>query len=149
VAASSTWTDPDGIRRPAGEVHAWIPGTNQTLCGLPLHRSQLGRHPYVDWEDILPESGRHADAVRRVCPRCDAATRRPRRPRRRDDRGRAPAASALSGAREPPLRLVQNAAPRGASAPPTPGTTGVAAPPLPFSGGCAAASYAVDDRSMR
>jgi hypothetical protein len=87
VAASSTWTDPDRVRRPAGEVHAWIPGTNQTLCGLPLHRSQLGGYPHVDWTDIHPESGRHADAVRRVCPRCDAATR-PRHSRRRDDRNR-------------------------------------------------------------
>lgn len=25
MAASSTWTDPDGVRRPAGEVHARIP----------------------------------------------------------------------------------------------------------------------------
>src|SRR4051812_25509391 len=39
VAASSQWTDADGVRRPAGEVHAWTPGTNQTLCGLALSRS--------------------------------------------------------------------------------------------------------------
>ena len=87
MAASSTWVDPDGIRRPAGEVHAWTPGTNQTLCGLALSRSQLGRFPHVDWADVRPESGRHADEVRRVCPRCTAATTRHRatahRPRRR------------------------------------------------------------------
>ncbi len=76
VAASSEWTDPDGVRRPGGEVHAWTPGTNQTLCGLALSRSRLGRYPHVEWEDILPESGRHADAVRRVCPRCAAGVGR-------------------------------------------------------------------------
>jgi hypothetical protein len=78
VAASGSWVDPDGIRRPAGEVHGWVPGTNQTLCGLALSRSQLGRFPHVDWADVRPESGRHADEVRRVCPRCDAATGRRR-----------------------------------------------------------------------
>jgi hypothetical protein len=85
VAASSEWIDPDGVRRPGGEVHAWTPGTNQTLCGLALSRSRLARYPHVDWEDIRPESGRHADAVGRVCPRCDAGTS-PRRARHR--RGR-------------------------------------------------------------
>jgi hypothetical protein len=71
VAASSEWVDPDGVRRPAGEVHAWTPDTNQTLCGLALSRSRLGRYPHVDWEDVRPESGRHADAVQRVCrPGC-------------------------------------------------------------------------------
>lgn len=34
AAATGTWTDPDGIRTPAVEVHAWHPGTNQSLCGL-------------------------------------------------------------------------------------------------------------------
>jgi hypothetical protein len=78
VAASSEWTDPDGVRRPAGEVHAWTPGTNQTLCGLALARSLLGRFPHVEWDDIRPESGRHADEVRRVCPRCAAGAGRRR-----------------------------------------------------------------------
>ena len=68
VAASSEWIDPDGVRRPSGEVHAWTSGTNQTLCGLALSRSQLARYPHVDWEDIRPESGRHADAVRAGVP---------------------------------------------------------------------------------
>jgi hypothetical protein len=83
VAASSGWTDPDGVRRPGGEVHGWVPGTNQTVCGLSLSRSRLDRYPHTDWADVRPESGRHADAVRRVCPRCAAAAR-PRRgtPRR-------------------------------------------------------------------
>ena len=49
VAASSSWTDPDGVRLPAGEVHAWERGTNQTVCGLPLHRSALGRFSHVTW----------------------------------------------------------------------------------------------------
>jgi hypothetical protein len=74
VAASAQWVDPDGIRRPAGEVHAWQPGTNSTVCRLQLSRSQLRRFPHVPWEDVLPESGAHADQVSRVCPHCRAAT---------------------------------------------------------------------------
>jgi hypothetical protein len=81
VAASGEWVDPDGIRMPAGEVHAWEPGRNQTLCGLPLARAQLRRFPHVSWADVQPETGRDADEVRRVCPRCAAATGR-----RRDER---------------------------------------------------------------
>lgn len=79
VAASSTWVDPDdGVRTPAGEVHAWTPGTNQTLCGLALSRSGLLRFPHVAWPDVQPETGGSADRVQRVCPRCAAAMgRRP------------------------------------------------------------------------
>jgi hypothetical protein len=85
VAASSDWRDEDGVRLPAGEVHAWEPGTNQTLCGLALSRSGLRRFPHVRWPEILPESGGAADEVRRVCPRCAAAVggRRSERPWRR------------------------------------------------------------------
>ncbi|MFJ8831603.1 hypothetical protein [Micromonospora aurantiaca] len=36
VAASREVPGDDGVRRPGGEVHAWLPGRNQTLCGLPL-----------------------------------------------------------------------------------------------------------------
>ena len=68
--------------RAGGEVHAWTPGVNQTLCGFALIRSRLGRYPHVDWDDIRSESGRHADVVRRVCPRCMAGSR-PRRDVRR------------------------------------------------------------------
>jgi hypothetical protein len=79
VAASDTWTDPDGIRAPAGEVHAWLPETNQTLCGLALSRTRLFRFPHVPWEEVNPESGGWADRVQRVCPRCEDATgKRPR-----------------------------------------------------------------------
>ena len=88
VAASSGWIDPDGVRRPGGEVHAWVPGTNQTVCGLPLHRARLDRYPHVTWEDADPASGRHADAVRRACPRCSAAARPRRDARQRGQRGR-------------------------------------------------------------
>ncbi|GHA76461.1 hypothetical protein GCM10010512_03650 [Streptomyces thermoviolaceus subsp. thermoviolaceus] len=72
VASSGQWTDEeDGRRRlPAGEVHAWEPGRNETVCGLSLSRSQLGRFPHVGWPDVLPESGGAADRVRRVCRRC-------------------------------------------------------------------------------
>jgi hypothetical protein len=83
VAATGEWTDPDGIRAPSGEVHAWLPGTNQTLCGLSLHRSQLLRFPHIDWLDAQPATGRDADEVGAVCHRCAAGMGR----RRRDDRG--------------------------------------------------------------
>ncbi|CAM3130195.1 MULTISPECIES: hypothetical protein [Streptomyces] len=77
VAASGRWFDEDdGRRLPAGEVHAWEPGTNQTVCGLALSRSQLARFPHVEWPDILPESGGAADRVQRVCPRCAAVAGR-------------------------------------------------------------------------
>jgi hypothetical protein len=87
VAASSRWTDPDGVRVPAGEVHAWEPGRNETVCGLSLHRSALERFPHVRWADVQPATGRHADAVGRVCPRCAAGTgqRRDEKPWRRVD----------------------------------------------------------------
>jgi hypothetical protein len=78
VAASSQWVDPDGVRMPAGEVHAWEQGTNQTLCGLALARSELRRFAHVTWADVQPATGRDADEVRRVCPRCAAATGRRR-----------------------------------------------------------------------
>ncbi len=72
VAASGQWTDEeDGRRRlPAGEVHAWEPGRNETVCGLSLSRSQLVRFPHVSWPDTFPESGGAADRVPRVCRRC-------------------------------------------------------------------------------
>ena len=80
VAASGTWTDPDGVRQPAGEVHGWQPGTNGTACGLALSRSQLRTFGDVTWADVQPESGGRADAVQVVCPRCAAAVGgRPRR----------------------------------------------------------------------
>jgi len=74
VAASGDWVDPDGARLPAGEVHGWLPGLNQTLCGLALSRSGLVRFAHIRWEDVQPESGGAADRVARVCPRCAAAT---------------------------------------------------------------------------
>lgn len=75
VAASSTWTDPDGVRMPAGEVHGWVEGTNQTVCGIPLARASLARFPHVAWTDAQPDTGRHADEVRHVCTRCRGALR--------------------------------------------------------------------------
>jgi hypothetical protein len=83
VAAGGQWTDPeDGIRYPSGEVHAWERGRNETVCGLSLHKSRLGRFPHVSWEDAQPESGRHAEGVQEVCRRCRAGTGF-----RRDERG--------------------------------------------------------------
>jgi len=74
VAATGSWVDPDGFRTPAGEVHAWSPGTNQTLCGVPIKRARLERFSHVDWADVQPASGRDADRVTSVCRRCLAAT---------------------------------------------------------------------------
>jgi hypothetical protein len=87
VAATGSWTDPDGVRMPAGLVHAWDPGTNATRCGLQLSRSQLVRFPHVGWADVQPATGGSADAVQEVCPRCAAATgaRRDTRPWTRTD----------------------------------------------------------------
>ena len=87
VAATDEWTDPDGIRAPAGAVHAWLPGTNQTLCGLQLSKSQLTRFPHIQWVDAQPATGRDADRVQEVCPKCAAAMgrRRDERPWRRVD----------------------------------------------------------------
>jgi hypothetical protein len=83
VAAGSSWTDEDdGIRYPAGEVHAWERGHNETLCGLSLSKSRLARFPHVSWADVQPESGRHAEGVQEVCRRCRAAMGA-----RRDERG--------------------------------------------------------------
>ncbi|MEU2786585.1 hypothetical protein [Streptomyces sp. NPDC007110] len=78
VAASGQWTDEEEGRRrlPAGEVHAWEPGLNQTVCGLSLSRSRLSRFAHVPWPDIFPESGGAADRVQRVCPRCAAGAGR-------------------------------------------------------------------------
>jgi hypothetical protein len=81
VAATGTWVDPDGFRTPAGEVHAWSLGTNQTLCGVPIKRAGLERFAHVDWADVQPATGRDADRVTSVCRRCLAATGQ-----RRDER---------------------------------------------------------------
>ncbi len=85
VAASSEWHDPEYGRQPAGDTHAWLPGTNQTLCGLALSRSGLRRFAGVPWTDVpvIAESGAAGRPIR-VCPKCLAATRGKRdRSRRR------------------------------------------------------------------
>jgi hypothetical protein len=78
VAATGTWTDPDGVRAPSGHVHAWLVGTNQTLCGVQIKKSQLVTFPHIDWVDVQPATGRDADQVAEVCPRCAAAMGRRR-----------------------------------------------------------------------
>ena len=83
VAAADQWVDPDdGVRYPAGEVHGWVQGHNETVCGLSLSRSRLTRFPHVSWADVQPESGRHAEGVAAVCRRCAAGLGA-----RRDERG--------------------------------------------------------------
>ena len=74
VAATGSRLDPDGARLPAGEVHGWEPGCNQTVCGLSLSRSALTRFAGVRWSDVQPESGGAADFVEVVCKRCRAAS---------------------------------------------------------------------------
>jgi hypothetical protein len=74
TAASSRAYGPDGVRVPAGEVHAWLPGTNQTVCGLALSRTRLLRFPHVPFDfratDVLTDQ----DEIGYLCPRCVAAT---------------------------------------------------------------------------
>jgi hypothetical protein len=87
VAATDQWTDPDGIRAPAGLVHAWVPRTNQTVCGVPLSRARLFRFPHIQWVDVQPATGRDADMVQEVCRKCAAGmgARRDTKPWRRTD----------------------------------------------------------------
>ncbi|MEU4732006.1 hypothetical protein [Streptomyces sp. NPDC023588] len=73
------WKEDEGEGRrrlPAGEVHAWEPGRNETVCGLSLSRSQLVRFSPVPWTDVIPESGGAADRVQRLCRRCTAVAGR-------------------------------------------------------------------------
>lgn len=90
VAARDEWTDPDDhVRAPAGEVHGWVVGTNQTVCGLPLARESLRRFPHISWADVQPATGGYADRVTEVCRRCAAGlgARRDEKPwTRRDPR---------------------------------------------------------------
>jgi hypothetical protein len=73
VAASGEWIDDSGVRQPAGEVHGWIPGTNQTVCGLALSRARLRRFSHVPWEYTATDVLTGADRVGWICPRCTAA----------------------------------------------------------------------------
>ena len=82
VAATGSWIDPDGFRMPSGEVHAWRPGQNQTVCGLSIHRSRLLRFAHVEWADVQPLTGRDGDEVVEVCARCAAGMGRRRDSRR-------------------------------------------------------------------
>lgn len=80
VAASGAGEDPASGRLPSGEVHGWVPGHNQTVCGLALSRSRLVRFAGLRWPDVQPATGGAADLVQAVCPRCSAALT-PRRDR--------------------------------------------------------------------
>ena len=74
VAASSEFVGDDGVRQPGGEVHAWQPGTNQTVCGLALSRTRLRRFPHVRFDFRSTDVVGEGDEVRHICPRCVAAT---------------------------------------------------------------------------
>ncbi|WP_249713774.1 hypothetical protein [Rhizomonospora bruguierae] len=74
VAASSRATSVGGTWVPAGAVHAWPPGQNQTLCGLPLASSGLRPFPHVRWEYQRSDRLGATDEVRHVCRRCLAAS---------------------------------------------------------------------------
>jgi hypothetical protein len=50
VASTDDALDEDLVRLPAGEVHGWFRGQNETVCGLSLSKSRL----------------------QAVCPRCRA-----------------------------------------------------------------------------
>jgi hypothetical protein len=76
VAASSEWVGGDGIRQPGGEVHAWMPGMNQTQCGLALSRTRLRRFPHVRFDFRATDVVTVEDQIRYICPRCVAATNR-------------------------------------------------------------------------
>ena len=76
VAASREWIGADGVRQPGGEVHAWRPGTNQTLCGLALSRSRLRRFPHVVFDFRATDVVTAGDDIGYICPRCVAATTR-------------------------------------------------------------------------
>ncbi|GAB2674962.1 hypothetical protein GCM10009743_58470 [Kribbella swartbergensis] len=70
MAATGEWRDEHGVRLPAGEVHAWEQGLNQTVCGLPLSRARLYRFAGVEWADTFVETGGAADRVVSQCRRC-------------------------------------------------------------------------------
>jgi hypothetical protein len=75
IAASGEDRDADGVRVPAGDAHAWLPGQNQTVCGVPLSRARLRVFPHVPWEFGETDALNSGDAVRHICPRCQAALR--------------------------------------------------------------------------
>jgi hypothetical protein len=60
VAASGQWWDGESNQRlPSGEAHALEQGRNETVCGLSLSRSQLGRFPHVAWPEVAqPPAGK-------------------------------------------------------------------------------------------
>lgn len=81
VAATDSWVDEHGLTVPAGHVHAWLPGTSQTLCGLSTESSRLGQFSHIDWADVRPASGRDANRVAALCPKCTGAMGRRRDPK--------------------------------------------------------------------
>jgi hypothetical protein len=74
TAASSEVIGTDGVRAPAGEVHAWLPGTNQTVCGLALSRTRLSRFPHVPFDFRATDTLTGDDVIGHICPRCVAST---------------------------------------------------------------------------
>src|SRR5213082_2143396 len=63
VAASSEWIDDHGLRQPGGDAHAWLPGTNQTLCGLQLSRSRLRGFAHIRFDFRASDTVTAADEI--------------------------------------------------------------------------------------
>lgn len=76
VAATSSGRGSDGTGHPRGAVHAWLPGSAETLCGQSLGGHPLRRRPLRRFADLRFATLAALDAVgpdRHVCPGCRAA----------------------------------------------------------------------------
>jgi heterodisulfide reductase subunit B len=75
------------LSRDCVPIREGMTGTDKTLSGLSTKKSWLERFSHVDWLDVQPATGRDADRVVQVCPRCAAAMgrRRDTKPWRRSN----------------------------------------------------------------
>lgn len=72
VASSGMRIDDDGAERPAGTVHAWMRGSNQTVCGLRVSDHRLETFADLSFVDVSESNGDEPD-TRWCCPKCLAA----------------------------------------------------------------------------
>jgi hypothetical protein len=82
TAASSVERDAQNVSYPAGELHAWLPGQNSTVCGVQLSRGQLRGFAHVPWAEFTAPGTEVGESVE-VCRRCLAATAGAAKRRRR------------------------------------------------------------------